>query len=535
MSQSEIFDYIVVGSGSAGAVVAARLSESGRFKVLLLEAGGKDRDPWIHVPAGFARLFMDKRVTWGDMSAPEPELGGRSIYYPYGKVLGGSSSVNGMVYIRGHREDFDHWEDLGNRGWSYRDVLPYFRKAESHQNGESEFHGGRGPIKVHEQFRRHELVDAYIAAAGQLGIPANEDFNAAQSEGAGYYQLTTDGWRRFSTAVGYLHPARKRPNLSVEVNARATRIVMQGRRATGVEFIQDGLSKSATAAREVIVAAGVINSPHLLQLSGIGPAKRLISAGIAVQHDLPGVGENAEDHYIAMPVYECTMPLSANDAMRTRWDKAKLVMNYAIRRTGWMTIGAAYGGGFFRTRLGSNRTDVQTYFCLFSSDDLRTPSDFSGISVGVFQSRPTSKGWVRTVSPDPSVRPEIRMNYLATQVDRDNLTAGLELIMRVMQAPAMAPFIERRVKPAADLSSSELLDWARENGAGAYHGVGTCRMGTDNLSVVDARLRVHGLSGLRVADGSIMPALVSGNTNASIIMIGEKAADMIIADASVTL
>ncbi len=533
MAEPDVFDYVIVGSGSAGGVIANRLSASGRHRVLLLEAGGRDRNPWIHVPAGFARLFSDSRTNWADLSAPEPELGGRQIYFPFGKVLGGSSSINGMLYVRGQREDYDYWREMGNTGWGYDDVLPYFRKAEDQQHGESEFHGAGGPIKVHDQFGRHELIDAFVAAAGQRGVPANPDFNGRESEGAGYYQLTTDGWRRYSTAVGYLRPARRRANLEILVDAHAHRVRLEGRRAVGVDLVQAGHPRQVRVRREVIVCAGVFNSPHLLQLSGIGPAERLRSAGIAVTHDLPGVGEALEDHFVVSSTFECTHPVTVNDALRTSSGRLRILADYALRRSGLMTIGASYAGGFFRSRPEANRPDVQCYVSMFSSQDFKAPDPFPGLTVGVLQSRPTSRGSVRTLQPDPNVRPEIRMNYLTTPEDRSTTVAALRLAQEIMSAPALEGHIKGRVRPGpAVAGDDDLLQWARETGTSALHGSGSCRMGQDSLAVVDARLRVRGVEGLRVADGSVMPAIVSGNANAPIIMIGEKASDMILEDAA---
>lgn len=525
-------DYVVVGAGSAGAVIASRLSESGRHRVVLLEAGGRDRNPWIHVPLGFARLFFNPRTNWGDMGAAEPGLGGRQIFYPHGKVLGGSSSVNGMIYIRGQREDYDGWRELGNVGWGYEDVLPYFRKAENQQHGADRFHGAGGPIAVSDHFQPHPACDAYIAAAGENGIPHNRDFNGAESEGAGYYQLTTNGWRRSSTAVGYLRPARRRPNLRIVTGAQAMRVVVEGGRAVGVEYRQGDATRRIDARAEVILSGGVFNSPHLLQLSGIGPAERLRAAGIAPVHDLAGVGESLEDHYVTSLVYEMNGPLSLNGPLGTLRGRVGMALDYALRRRGPLTIGAAYAGGFYRTDAQANRADVQSFFMIYSSDDYRTPHPFPGVGVAVFQSRPESRGWVRTQSPDPFQRPEIRFNYLTAEKDRQTLVAGIRLIRRIMAAPAMAPLVARAVSPAAEPDSdAALLDWARARGGSGYHGTSTCRMGQDATAVVDERLRVRGLGRLRVADGSIMPAVPSGNTNAPIIMIGEKAADLILEDA----
>jgi len=525
------FDFIVVGSGSAGATGAARLSESGRYTVLLLEAGARDTNPWIHIPAGFAKLFTNPSTQWGDLSVPEPELLGRPIFFPYGKVLGGSSSVNGMLYVRGQREDYDQWAELGNSGWGYDDVLPYFRRSERHYAGDSPYHGGSGPIHVSRQ-PSNEIVDAFVTAATEVDIPANGDFNAGSGEGAGYYQLTTNGFRRFSTATGFLKPARRRRCLHVETGAQARRLLIEGRRAKGIEFLQNGQVRRATARREIVLSAGVFNSPHLLQLSGIGAGERLSAAGIEVLHALPGIGENLQDHLIATSAYECSKPITVNDALRTRTGKLKVALDYAFRRSGLMTMGASYGGGFFRAHPGSNRADVQCFFSLYSSADFQAPDPFPGLSVGVFQSRPASRGSVRTIAPDPMLRPEIRLNALSEQIDRDHLLAGLRLVDRVMRAPGIAPYVVRRARPLPQVASDDdLLDWARSVATSALHGVGTCRMGIGPDAVVDPRLRVHGIKGLRVADGSIMPTLVSGNTGAPIMMIGEKAADMILEDA----
>jgi choline dehydrogenase len=526
------FDYIVVGAGSAGCVLANRLSASGRHRVLLLEAGGEDRNIWIHVPIGYAKLFTDARHNWLYSSEPEPELGGRSIIQPRGKVLGGSSSINGLLYIRGQAEDFDHWRQLGNAGWSFSDVLPYFRRAEDQQRGADDLHGAGGPLSVSDVSEPHPLCEAFIAACEQAGFPRTEDFNGPSQEGAGYFQLTTRKGRRWSTARGYLKPARKRHNLAVISNAIATRVLFDGRRATGVEYRKDGATHVARAKAEVILSGGAFNSPQLLQLSGVGPADLLREHGIAVIADMPGVGADLQDHYQARFNYRCTDAITINDMMNSLTGRVAAGLRYALFRKGFLTVGAGYAGGFFKTDASLPTPDVQLHFILFSADAVgQKLHAWPGFLASVCQLRPESRGFVRIKSADPMQAPAIQPRYLTASVDRDVMVRGMQLLRRVMGRPAIARYIVEELVPgAACASDADLIEFARQKGTTVFHPTSTCRMGSDVRAVVDARLSVRGFTGLRVADGSIMPTVVSGNTNAACVMIGEKGADMILED-----
>lgn len=523
------FDYVIVGGGSAGCVLANRLSESGRFRVLLLEAGGEDRNLWIHVPIGYAKLFRDRRHNWLFESEPEPELMGRRIVQPRGKVLGGSSSINGLVYIRGQKEDFDHWRQLGHVGWSHDDVLPYFRKAENQQRGADEHHGVDGPLCVSDQSEPHPLCDAFIAAGEQFGLPRNDDFNGARQEGVGYFQTTSRRGRRCSAAVGYLRPARGRANLTVLTEAPTTRLLIEKGEAVGVAFEHRGEPWTARAAGEVILAAGAFGSPHLLQLSGVGPAALLQRLGIPVLRDLP-VGENLQDHLQARLVYRCTRPITLNDDVASLWRKCGIGLRYALWRKGPLTISAGYAGAFFRTDERMATPDVQSHFINFSTTKMGDRlHDFSGFTASICQLRPESRGWVRIKSADPKEAPAIQPNYLTAETDRRTMVKGLKMLRQILAQPAMQPYIASEYEPGPGyVSDEDLLRHVRERGTTIYHPTCTCSMG----EVVDARLRLNGIGRLRVVDGSIMPTLVSGNTNAAIIMIGEKGAAMILEDAA---
>jgi choline dehydrogenase len=528
------FDYIVVGAGSAGCVLANRLTASGRHRVLLLEAGGEDRNIWIHVPIGYAKLFADAKHNWLYSSEPEPELGGRSIIQPRGKVMGGSSSINGLLYIRGQAEDFDHWRQLGNAGWSFGDVLPYFRRAEDQQRGADELHGAGGPLSVSDVSEGHPLCDAFIDACEEAGLPRTDDFNGASQEGAGYFQLTTRKGRRWSTARGYLKPARKRHNLSVVSNAIATRILFEGRRATGVEYRKNGATHVARANGEVILSGGAFNSPQLLQLSGVGPADLLGQHGITVIADMAGVGADLQDHYQARFNYRCTERNTINDMMGSLTGRVAAGLRYALLRKGFLTVGAGYAGGFFKTDPSLPTPDVQFHFILFSADAVgQKLHPWPGFLASICQLRPESRGTLRIKSADPLQAPAIQPRYMTAQHDRDVMVAGMKLLRRVMRQPAIARYIAEELMPGPTVESdAEYLDYARQKGTTVFHPTSTCRMGSDVRAVVDERLHVHGFQGLRVADASIMPTVVSGNTNAACVMIGEKASDMILQDAS---
>ncbi len=526
------FDYIVVGGGSAGCVLANRLSASGAHRVLLLEAGGEDRNPWIHIPLGYGKLFKNPKVNWLYESEPEPELESRRILQPRGKVLGGSSSINGLVYIRGQKEDFDQWRQLGNVGWSFEDVLPYFRRAEDQQRGADEFHGSGGPLAVSDQREPHELCDAFIKAAEETGIARNDDFNGARQEGAGYFQTTSRRGLRCSAAVGYLRPARKRPNLRVLTEAPSLKVLIEEGEAVGVAFSHRGEIWRADAAGEVILAAGAIASPPLLQLSGVGPGELLRRFGIPVVKDLPGVGESLQDHLQSRLVYRCTRRITLNDDVASLPRSLSIGLRYALWRKGPLAVSAGYAGGFFRTDPRLATPDVQAHFITFSTTRMGDKlHPFPGFTASICQLRPESHGFVRIKSADPAARPSIQLNYLSAETDRRTMVAGLKLLRRIMQAPALRPYIESEHEPGPACAGDEdLLAHIRARASTIYHPTCSCRMGEDALAVVDARLRVRGVGRLRIVDGSVMPSLVSGNTNAAIIMIGEKGADMILED-----
>ncbi|VTU33725.1 GMC family oxidoreductase [Variovorax sp. PBL-E5] len=537
---SEAFDYIVVGAGSAGCVLAGRLSEDPGTRVLLLEAGPADRSLWIHLPIGYGKTMWSATYNWRFETDPDPNMNGRRIYWPRGKTLGGSSAINGLIYIRGQREDYDHWAALGNAGWGYDDVLPYFVKSEGNQRGSDAFHGGAGPLKVSDISAKHELIEAFIDGAQQIGVPRTGDFNGAAQEGAGYYQLTTfKGWR-CSTAKAYLVPARHRPNLRIETDAFAAGLVFEGRRAVGVRYRQGGEMKTARCNAEVLLAAGSIQSPQLLQLSGIGPRALLEARGVAVLHDLPGVGENLQDHLQIRLGYECTKPITTNDQLNSWVGQAKLGIEWLLHRTGALAVGINQGGCFMRAlkdaegRPVAATPDIQFHVATLSADMAGGKvHPYSGFTFSVCQLRPESRGHIRIRSLDPFEPPEMQPNYLSTELDRATAVAGMKAARAIAESPAMRPYVKREVKPGPGAASdAELLAFCRDNGATIFHPTGTCRMGSDPLAVVDARLRVHGIGGLRVIDCSAMPTLVSGNTNAPAVMMAEKAVDMIREDAA---
>jgi choline dehydrogenase len=521
-------DFIVVGAGSAGCAVAARLSEDPATRVLLLEAGGEDRNRWIHIPLGFGKTFADASVNWCYETEPDPGAADRRVFWPRGKVLGGSSSINGMVYIRGQAEDFDHWRQLGNTGWSFEDVLPYFKRAEHQTRGADDFHATGGPLCVSD-VAPHPLCEAFIAAAIELGIPRNDDFNGKTQEGVGYHQTTTRQGRRCSTAVGYLRPAMTRPNLRVMTGALAERITFDGRRATGVTFRQHGQLRTARAMREVVLCGGAINSPQLLLLSGIGPQEHLAALGIPVVQPLQGVGRNLQDHYSAPIKLRCREPITVNDVMLSNVRKLQVGLQYLMFRTGPLAVATAPTALFVRTRPELASPDIKCSLSPFSAD---RPQDglhpFSGFTMIAYQLRPESRGEIRLKSPDPAIPPAVYPNYLATEIDRRTLLEGLKLCRRLLASPHLARFVAAEFMPGPQVrSDDELLDFARRHGGTVFHPTSTCKMGTDAPAVVDPQLRVRGIEALRVADASIMPTVVSGNTNAAAIMIGERAADLV--------
>ena len=540
MSSPRNYDYIVVGAGSAGCVMAARLSEDPNNQVLLLEAGPPDRSPWIHLPIGYGKTMWSSVYNWKFETDPDPNMNGRRIYWPRGKTLGGSSSINGLIYIRGQAEDYDHWAALGNEGWSFKDVLPYFIKSEGNERGDSAFHGGNGPLKVSDIGAKHELIEAFIAGAQQVGVSRIDDFNGAAQEGAGYYQLTTRNGLRCSTAKAYLSDAKRRSNLHIETDAQATGLVLRGKRVVGVNYLQNGEKKTAMAGGEVILSAGAIQSPQLLQLSGIGPRALLEGLGVPVAHDLPGVGENLQDHLQIRLSFECTKPITTNDQLNTLFGQAKLGLEWLIHRSGPLAVGINQGGCFMhalRDDQGKPVTetpDIQFHVSTLSADMAGGKvHPYSGFTMSVCQLRPESRGYVRIRSLDPLQPPSMQPNYLDTDLDRRTNVAAVRAARSIAQSPAMAPYVKREVKPGlAAQSDEELLEFCRNNGATIFHPSGTCRMGHDAMAVVDSRLRVHGVKGIRVVDCSVMPTLVSGNTNAPVVMMAEKAADMIREDAA---
>ena len=524
------FDYIVVGAGSSGCVLANRLSADGRSSVLLLEAGPRDDSLWIRVPIGYGKTMFHPVYNWGFYTEPEPHLNGRKVYWPRGRGLGGCSSINGLIFIRGQPLDYDNWARLGNPGWGWRDVLPYFIRSEDNARGASALHGAGGPLAVADIGERSELVDAFIEGAAELGFPRNDDFNGLEQEGAGYYQLTTRNGLRCSAADAYLKPARRRPNLAVETDAHATRILFDGARACGVAFRRRGVEREARAAREVLVSAGSLQSPQLLQLSGIGPGDLLNRHGIPVRRDLPGVGANLQDHLQVRVMYQCSKPITTNDDLNSWHRRIRIGLRWLLTRSGPLAIGINQAGLFARALPGAATPDLQFHFGTLSADLAGArPHDFPGFTMSVCHLRPTSRGTVAIASRDPLAAPALQPNYLGTEVDCAATVEGIKLARRIAATSAMSGYIvrEHRPGPAAE-SDAELLEFARNHGATIFHPVGTCKMGSDPLAVVDSQLRVHGVPGLRVVDASVMPTLVSGNTNWPAIMIAEKAADMIL-------
>ena len=521
-------DFIVVGAGSAGCVMATRLSEDPTTRVVLLEAGGEDRNRWIHIPLGYGRTFADASVNWCYEAEPDPGANGRRIFWPRGKVLGGSSSINGMVYIRGQHEDFDLWRQLGNTGWSSSDVLPYFKRAQHQTRGSDDFHSTGGPLCVSDITEHHPICEAFIAGAMELGYPRNDDFNGARQDGVGYHQTTTRNGRRCSTAVGYLHPVRNRANLRVITGALADKVLFDGKRAVGVAFREHGQPRTVRATREVVLCGGAVNSPQLLLLSGVGPESELAPFGIPLVHHLPGVGKSLQDHYSAPIKLKCRLPITVNDVMQSNVKKLKVGLQYYLFRSGPLTMAAGPAALFARTREGLASPDVKISVAPFSSDKLQDGlHPWSGFGMTIYQLRPESRGEIRLKSANPSDPPAMLPNYLATETDRRAIVDGLKIGRRILATPHMQHFITEEYQPGSSVKTDEqLLEHARNTGGTVFHPTSTCKMGIDPMAVVDPELRVYGIEGLRVVDASIMPTVVSGNTNAATIMIGEKAADL---------
>ena len=528
-----VCDYVVVGGGTAGCVLANRLSADGRHRVVLLEAGPRDSSPWIHLPIGYGKTMVHKTLNWGFSTEPEPAMNGRAIYWPRGRTLGGSSSINGLIFVRGQSDDYDHWAELGNHGWSWRDVLPYFIRSEHNTRGASAVHGGDGPLWCSDIRHKHELIERIIEGAGELGVRRTDDFNGGDQEGVGYYQLFTRNGLRCSTAVAYLRSAEKHSNLRVETDAHATGVILDGTRATGVRARIGTREVEIAAAREVILAAGALQSPQLLLLSGIGPADALRSHGIPVRHELAGVGENLQDHLQIRLMYRLSKPITTNDDLRTLFGKARIGLRWLLTRSGPLAVGINQGGLFTRVMPGPGTPDVQFHFATLSADMAGgQPHPWSGCTFSVCQLRPESRGTVTLRSADPFAAPVMRANYLATETDRRCTVEGMKFARRLAATQALRPLILSEEKPGPGVTDDAgLLAFSRASGATIFHPSGTCKMGTDPAAVVDPALRVHGLSGLRVVDCSIMPTLVSGNTSAPVVMIAEKASDLILAEA----
>jgi choline dehydrogenase len=532
---SNIVDFIVIGAGSAGCVLANRLSADGKHAVCLFEAGPPDRNPWIHIPIGYGKTMFHKTLNWGFYTDPDQNMLGRKIYWPRGRTLGGSSSINGLIYIRGQKQDYDQWEQAGNPGWDWAHCLPYFRKLENNDLGAGPTRGTDGPLNATSIKTAHPLVEALVKSGSNLGLKKRRDFNDGDQEGVGYYQLTTRNGKRCSTAVAYLAPARGRPNLRVETDAQVTGIVMQGNRAAGVRYRKGGQEHTLMAGKEVILSAGAIQSPQLLQLSGIGPAGLLGQFGIPVVKDLPGIGQNLQDHLQIRLIYEVTRPVTTNDQLRTIWGKARIGLQWLLFRGGPLAIGINQGAVFCRALPDSPRPDIQFHFGTLSADLAGgAVHEFSGCTYSVCQLRPESRGEINIRSADPLEAPSIQPNYLSTGLDQRTAVAGFKVARRLAGTAPLSQLMKREYRPGDTVrTDDEILHFCREYGATIFHPAGTARMGpaSDPGAVVDHRLRVHGVDGLRVVDASIMPTLVSGNTNVPVVMIAERASDFILEDA----
>ncbi len=539
---SESFDYVVVGAGSAGCVLANRLSASGEYSVCLLEAGGSDWRFFVQIPIGYGKTYYQRAVNWMYHTENDPGLNNRPSYWPRGKVLGGSSSINAMVYIRGHRQDYDDWAAAGNPGWSYNDVLPYFKKSEGNQQGDAEYHGRDGPLRIDNQSAYlHPLIETYQRAGAELGLKVSEDFNGAQQSGIGSYQATVHRGRRMSTSRAFLRPAMRRPNLTVITHAHANKVLFDGKTAIGVEFSRKGKNQKVLAKREVVLSAGAVNSPQLLMLSGVGNSESLQSVGLDVVQHHPSVGQHLQDH-LGIDFILKSKVKTLNDELYPWWGKLWAGVKYFATGRGPLSLSLNQGGGFMRTQPELSQPNLQLYFSPVSytrapakTRPLMNPDPFSAFMVGLSNCRPKSTGSVSLRSADPIEAPVIKPNYFSAPEDMQELIVGTKFLRELTHTEAFKKVISEELLPGPSMQSDEdIVEYIKNNAWTVFHPCGTCRMGPDeNEHVVDARLQVHGLQNIRVADASVFPNIVSGNTNAACIMVGEKAADMILQDAAV--